>query len=108
MVKLVYNRKPVQILKGRVAMEKSKRSGSYAYMAFAAIGMLMLAFGILEYMSLLGNVNTKSFLLTSIGFIILVHYIYYLEKKSGISDKVIWIRSGLLIMSLLALTIFFL
>ncbi len=88
-------------------MEKNEVSGSYTYMAMATIGMLMLAFGILEYMSLLGNVNTKSFLLSSIGFIILVHYIYYLEKKSGISDKVIWIRSGLFVMSLLVLTIFF-
>ncbi len=87
-------------------MEAKKPNGSYAYMAIAAIGMLMLAFGILEYMSLLGNVNTKSFLLTSIGFIILVHYIYYLEKKSGISDKVIWIRSGLFVISLLILTNF--
>ncbi len=88
-------------------MEKNKVSGSYTYMVMATIGMLMLAFGILEYMSLLGNVNTKSFLLTFIGFIILVHYIYYLEKKNGVSNKVIWIRSGLLVISLLLLTNFF-
>lgn len=89
-------------------METKKTSGSYVYMAIASIGMLLLAVGMLEYMSLLGNAKMLNFFLAFLGFIILVQYISYLEKKNGVSNKVIWIRSVLLLISLLTLTNFFL
>lgn len=81
-------------------MEKKKISISYIYMIIAAAGMLLLVFGLLEYISLGGSKSKASFLLTFAGFLILVHYIFHLEKKVGISDKVMWIKSGLLILSL--------
>lgn len=85
-------------------MEKKKTSTSYIYMIIAAIGVLLLAFGLLEYITLVGSTSTSSFLLTFAGFLILVHYIYYLEKKTGVSNKVIWIKAGLLVLSLLVFT----
>ncbi|ANU12647.1 hypothetical protein BBI08_01825 [Planococcus halocryophilus] len=85
-------------------MEKKKTNSSYLYLIIGAIGMLLLVFGLLEYISFVGSTTTPSFLLTFAGFLILVHYIYYLEKKSGISNKVIWVKSGLLALSLLIFT----
>ncbi|MCH4825725.1 hypothetical protein [Planococcus halocryophilus] len=84
-------------------MEKKKTGASYIYMVIAGVGIFLLAFGLLEYILFVGNVNTPGFFLTFIGFIILVHYIYYLEKKNGMSNKVIWIKSGMLILSLLTI-----
>ncbi|MDQ0429533.1 positive regulator of sigma E activity [Planomicrobium stackebrandtii] len=85
-------------------MEKKKIGISYIYMIVAAIGMLLLAFGLLGYISLVESSTTTNFLLTFAGFLILVHYIYHLEKKTGVSNKLIWIKSGLLILSLLIFT----
>lgn len=62
-------------------------------LSIGAIGMLLLTFGIFELVT--GNVGTNpaEFFLPCAGLIILIHYIYYLEKKAGISDKLIWIRA---------------
>lgn len=79
----------------------------YVYIIIGAIGMLLLAFGLLEYISLVGSISTPGFFLTFAGFLILVHYIYYLEKKAGTSNKLIWIKSGFLALSLLIFTYVF-
>lgn len=88
-------------------MGKKKTTGSYVYIIIGAIGMLLLVFGLLEYISLVGTTSTPSFLLTLAGFMILVHYIYYLEKKTGVSNKLIWIKSGFLALTLLIFTYIF-
>ncbi len=88
-------------------MEKEKTNSSYVYIIIGAIGMLLLVFGLLEYISLVGSTSTPSFLLTLAGFMILVHYIYYLEKKTGVSNKLIWMKSGFLALSLLIFTYIF-
>lgn len=85
-------------------MEKKKNGLSYIYMIIASIGMVLLAFGLLEYLLLTGSASTPNFLLTFASFFILVHYIYHLEKKTGVSNKVIWIKSVALALSLLILT----
>ena len=84
-------------------MKKINTGTSYIYMIIASIGMVILAFGLLEYLVLTGNASTSHFLLTFASFFILVHYIYHLEKKTGVSNKVIWVKSVLLAFSLLIL-----
>ena len=85
-------------------MEKRKKTSSYIYMLVAAIGMLLLVVGLLESISLVGSTSTIGFLLIFTGFMILVHYIYYLEKKTGISNKVIWIKGVVLGLSIVIFT----
>ena len=77
----------------------------YFSLSIGALGMLLLTFGIFQL--LIGNMgaNPSDFLLPCAGLIILIHYIYYLEKKAGISDKLIWIRA-LAIMTVLAVGVY--
>lgn len=81
---------------------KEKIHNPYFSLSIGAIGMLLLTFGIFQLV--IGNMGTNpaEFFLPCAGLIILIHYIYYLEKKVGISDKLIWIRA-LAIMMVLAL-----
>ena len=84
-------------------MEKKEKDASSVYMIVASIGMVLLGFGLLEYVLLVGNPSTPNFLLTFGSFFILVHYIYHLEKKTGVSNRVIWIKSLLVVLSLFIL-----
>lgn len=74
-------------------MEKKKLDSTYFYLIIGAIGMLLLVFGLLEYMYFIGSTANPGFLLTFGGFLILINYIYYLEKRAGVSTKAIWIKS---------------
>lgn len=80
---------------------EKKIHNPYFSLSLGATGMLLLTFGIFQLV--IGNVGTNpaDFFLPCAGLIILIHYIYYLEKKAGISDKLIWIRA-LVIMVVLA------
>ncbi|MEZ0481414.1 hypothetical protein [Planococcus sp. SSTMD024] len=73
--------------------KEKKIHNPYFSLSIGAIGMLLLTFGIFQLV--IGNMdmNPAQFFLPCAGLIILVHYIYYLEKKAGISDKLIWIRA---------------
>ncbi|WP_211655589.1 hypothetical protein [Planococcus alpniumensis] len=73
----------------------------YLSLSIGAIGMLLLTFGIFELVLNNIGMNPAEFLLPCAGLIILVHYIYYLERKAGISNKLIWIRA-LALMTVLA------
>lgn len=81
-------------------MEKKETRPSYIYMIIASIGMALLGFKLLDYLLLAESTITPNFLLIFVSFIILVHYIYHLEQKAGVSKKVIWIKSILLALSL--------
>lgn len=83
--------------------EKEIRS-PYLYMIISSLGMLLLLFGVIEALSRLNRIDATTFLLPFFGFMILVHYIYHLEKKAGISNKWIWIRSVVLIATVVGVT----
>ncbi|KMJ57250.1 hypothetical protein AB685_17780 [Bacillus sp. LL01] len=68
----------------------------YLNMILGSIGLLLIGFSIFEYLILVEI--TTGYILTLLGFIITVHYIYHLEKKAGISNKLIWIRAIILIL----------
>lgn len=85
------------------SVKKEKKINSpYFPLSIGAIGMLLLTFGIFELF--LDDIDMyltpAQFLLPSSGLIILVHYIYYLERKAGISNKLIWIRALAIILVL--------
>lgn len=88
-------------------MEKKKTGSFYIYVILGSMGMLLLAIGLLEYISLIGSTNTTGFLFTFAGFIFLVQYIYYLEKQSGMSNGAIWMQSAVLASALLIFTYIF-
>ncbi len=67
-------------------------------MIVGSIGIILIALGIFEFLSIVES--TTGYILTILGFMIIVHYIYHLEKKAGISDTIIWIRASILIIIL--------
>lgn len=53
--------------------------------------MIMVGLGVLRYVTLM--YDTQGYVLGVIGFSLVNSYIYYLERKIGISNKIIWIQS---------------
>lgn len=76
----------------------------YINMIFGSIGIILIALGIFEFLTIVESL--AGYILTLLGFIIIVHYIYHLEKKAGISNKLIWIRAIILILILVSISYF--
>ncbi|MFS0824674.1 hypothetical protein [Bacillus sp. 1P02SD] len=76
-------------------MNKNKDRKLYLNMILGSIGIIFITLGIFEFLTIVES--TVAYILTILGFVITVHYIYHLEKKAGISDKIIWIRAFILI-----------
>lgn len=78
---------------------KGNNSSLYLSMVLGSIGIILITFGIMEFF-LIGDAS--NYVLLLLGFIITIHYIYFLEKKAGISKKLIWIRAIFFILILVA------
>ncbi|MEK4131154.1 hypothetical protein NYE67_16050 [Solibacillus sp. FSL W8-0474] len=75
-------------------MKKDKQV-LYFYMISVTIGITLIAMAIIKYIV---EVNEpKGYLIIILGFVLTFNYIIYLEKKAGISKKVIWVRNSLYI-----------
>lgn len=76
----------------------------YFYMILVTIGTVLIALATLRYIS---NVNdTYGSYMILFGLIFTISYINYLEKKAGISKKVIWIRNSVYTVLVISLTYF--
>ncbi|WP_342540125.1 hypothetical protein MHI39_21100 [Heyndrickxia sp. FSL K6-6286] len=82
---------------------KYEKEVLYFYMILVTIGTVLIALTTLRYMS---NVNDSSGYLILFGLIFTISYINYLEKKAGISKKVIWIRNSVYTVLVISLTYF--
>ncbi|MEC1375517.1 hypothetical protein P9D39_14535 [Heyndrickxia oleronia] len=82
---------------------KNEKQVLYFYMILVTIGTVLIALTTLRYMS---NVNDSSGYLILFGLIFTISYINYLEKKAGISKKVIWIRNSVYTVLVISLTYF--
>ncbi|MFH5780060.1 hypothetical protein [Heyndrickxia oleronia] len=82
---------------------KNDKQVLYFYMILVTIGTVLIALTTLRYMS---NVNDSSGYLILFGLIFTISYINYIEKKAGISKKVIWIRNSVYTVLVISLTYF--
>lgn len=80
-------------------LEKKKHNNVYLNMIVSSLGMILIVFGMVKYISI--NNNMADILLIWLGFLIMIHYIYSLERQTGISNKLIWIRAAVLILTLI-------
>lgn len=76
----------------------------YFYMLFVTVGTVLIALAIIKYI-LLEN-DPKGYLLLLLGFVLIIHYILYLEKKAGINPKLISIRNTIYTFLVITLTLF--
>jgi hypothetical protein len=60
-------------------------------MFVGTIGIIIAGLGIVRYISLM--YDSQGFGLALIGLALVNSYVFYLEKKTGVSNKVIWIKS---------------
>lgn len=81
-------------------MEKDQTNFLYLKMFTGTIGLILLIIGAFKYLQNIGG--TSSYILL-FGYIFMINYIHYLESKAGISKKLIWIRSAVLILTAILL-----
>lgn len=67
-------------------------------MVIGSIGMIMIGLGFVSYFTLIYDI--QGYFLSVVGYALVNNYIYTLEKKAGISKKLIWIKSILSILTL--------
>ena len=67
-----------------------ENSSLYIHMIIGSIGLILIVAGLFYH-----NIVETGFtsLIIPIGIIITAQYIYFLEKRAGISNKIIWIQS---------------
>lgn len=80
-------------------MTKTGSGVSIIYMIFGTLGMIIVA---LAGLSMIQEEDSSTrVVLVLIGIIVIVNYVYYLERKAGMSNKAIWGQSGVLIASIM-------
>lgn len=79
----------------------------YFYTCVGALGLILLTVTIIKYYETLEV--SSGYLIPFFGFILTFYYINYLERKAGISKKVIWIRAitTIIVILLISKVIFF-
>jgi hypothetical protein len=86
-------------------MKDDNNVSLYLNMIIGSVGIILIALGMFKFLTIVES--SAGYILTLLGLTITVHYIYHLEKKAGISDKLIWIRAILLILILGGIYYFF-
>lgn len=86
-------------------MNRIKNRNLYRNMISGFIGLILtiVGIGILKF-------NPKveppfTLLMIFFGLSLTVHYIYYLERKAGVPNKIIWVRATILIITGIILSI---
>lgn len=74
-------------------------------MVLGAIGIVLVFIGTYEFLKVVENL--KGLFLIMAGMTIIVHYIYQLEGKVGVSTKTIWIKAAILIGIVLGIFYFY-
>ncbi|MGE7185512.1 hypothetical protein ACQKKK_16375 [Peribacillus sp. NPDC006672] len=65
----------------------------YFNMFFGTIGIVLVGVGALKYQVVMHDL--EGYIIAYAGFILTAGYINYLEKKAGISNKIIWLKAGI-------------
>jgi len=73
-------------------------------MILVTIGTILIALGIIGYLVKLNE--PKGYLMIFFGFLLTINYINYIEKKAGISKKIIWIRNSVYMVLVFSLSYF--
>lgn len=79
---------------------------SIIYMIFGTLGIIVVALGGISLIRV--EDSSTRVMMILIGIIAVVNYVYYLERKAGMSNKAIWGQSGLLIASIIGYAFLFL
>lgn len=85
-------------------MEDNERGYLYLNISIGTLGLIIIALALLKFKETVPGVESAFALL---GYPLAMIYLHYLEKRAGISKRVIWIRSFIAILLLLVLAFIF-
>ncbi|RRN72895.1 hypothetical protein EI200_06905 [Peribacillus simplex] len=85
-------------------MDKEKNH-LYLNMFFGTIGIVLVGISALKYQVVMDDI--EGYIISYAGFIFTAGYIKYIEKKAGISNKIIWIKAGISIALFLIISFIF-
>jgi len=80
-------------------MNRIKNRNLYTNMIIGFTGLILtvVGIGILKFNPKVENPLTLPMIF--FGLSLTVHYIYYLERKAGVPNKIIWVRATILIIT---------
>lgn len=80
-------------------MEREERNSLYVHMSAGTVGLVILALALVKLNEAVPGVESACMM---ISFPLAMTYLHYLEKRAGISKKLIWTRSCLAILLMTA------
>ncbi|WP_246880476.1 hypothetical protein [Sporosarcina sp. 6E9] len=83
---------------------KNNKQSIYINMSLGTIGILLIALAAIGHLAKVNDYNGS--LMISLGVILTIVYINYLEKKAGINKILIWVRSGVYMVLFFSLSYF--
>ena len=84
-------------------MENIQNRRLYTNMLFGFIGLFLTVVGVGILIFIPELENPLTLVTIFFGLSLTINYIYYLERKTGVPNRVIWVRAIILIITLLAL-----
>ncbi len=84
---------------------KENKQALYFNMIMGTIGNILIAIATMRF--LFKENDTVGYAIILFGFVLSIGYISYLEKQAGISKKFYWIRTIIIILSLLISALYF-
>lgn len=84
-------------------MENIQNRRLYTNMLFGFIGLFLTVVGVGILIFIPELENPLTLVMIFFGLSLTINYIYYLERKTGVPNRVIWVRAIILIITLLAL-----
>lgn len=85
-------------------MNHIKNKNLYTNMIIGFIGLILTIVGIGILIFNPEVENTFTLVMIFFGLSLTVHYIYYLERKAGVPNKIIWVRAIILIITSIILS----
>ena len=77
---------------------ETENNNPYFQMVIGTIGIILLGLGLIRYATQTSSVYALADSFTLFGFALVVSYIYSLERAAGMSNKFVWIQSGICIL----------
>ncbi len=85
-------------------MSQIKNINLYTNMIVGSIGLILTTVGTGILIFIPEVANTFTAVMIFFGLSLIVHYIYYLERKAEISNRLIWFRAIIIILTVSSLS----
>lgn len=85
-------------------MDYIRNKNLYTNMVIGFIGIILTTLGTAMLLFIPETQNTYTAFMSFLGISLTVHYIYALERKAGVSNRIIWFRTIIIIVTIIILS----